>query len=413
MIAQLAHTGIKTGEVVSIGGSKSETNRWLMISAIFGGIQVRNGSESEDSMAMENALRVSTGLVNIGHAGTAMRFLTAYYASRPGCEVTLDGSGRMRERPIGILVEVLKQLGADISYTHREGFPPLHIKGKLLSGGPVQIDASVSSQYLSALLMVGATFKNGLELRYSGHLTSAPYVDMTLQMLQKIGLDTAREDGHISVCGAAEGFKPMISTVWVAPDWSSASYFYAAVALSPLGTSVQLLHFSAGDLQGDRALVQLFAPLGVQTSFNCDGILLTKTNGVLPSYYVEDLSDTPDLAQTLAVCCLGLGIGAKLSGLHTLAIKETDRLSALRAEMLKLGADVAITADSLEFEPVRSLKPEVCIDTYQDHRMAMAFAPLALRVPIAIREPDVVRKSFPHFWERLQQIGFSVRFTER
>lgn len=411
MIAHLPYTRIKSGETVRIGGSKSETNRWLILSALYGGFELANASDSEDSQAMTQAMNIAHGPVNIGHAGTAMRFLTAYYASLPGCEIILDGSGRMRERPIGILVDVLKELGACISYEGRHCFPPLRIIGKSIRGGTVQIDASVSSQYLSALLMVGATFKDGLELRYPGALTSAPYVEMTLQMLRKTGIIVRHEPGSIRVRAAGDNFNPLVKRVTVAPDWSSASYFYSCVALSPSGTSLHLKHFSADDLQGDRALVELFTPLGVETRFADEGILLTKTDVVLPLRYTCDLSDTPDLAQTIAVCCLGLGIGAKLSGLHTLAIKETDRLAALKNEMEKLGAEVCISSDALEFDPVPRLISEVCIDTYEDHRMAMAFAPLALRVSLSVRDPGVVKKSFPDFWEKWAQIGFNVQFS--
>src|SRR5690606_19950044 len=411
MTAHLPYSRMKSGETVRIGGSKSETNRWLILSALYGGFELTNASDSEDSTAVAQALNIALGPVNIGHAGTAMRFLTAYYASLSGCEVVLDGSARMRERPIGILVGVLKELGADISYIGREGFPPLYIRGKSLRGDAVQINASVSSQYLSALLMVGATFKNGLELRYSGVLTSTPYVEMTLQMLRKIGISLTHEPGSIRVSAVGDNFSPMVNRVTVAPDWSSASYFYSCVALSSPGTMLRLKHFSADDLQGDRALVKLFTPLGVETQFKDEGILLTKIDVVLPLRYTCDLSDTPDLAQTIAVCCLGLGIGAELYGLHTLAIKETDRLAALKIEMEKLGAKVCISSDRLEFDPLSELTSEVYIDTYQDHRMAMAFAPLALKVSIAVRDSEVVKKSFPDFWEKWAQIGFNVQFS--
>lgn len=381
-----------------------------MLSALFGGFTLQNASDSEDSTVMKRALGTNKGSVQIGHAGTAMRFLTAYFSGLPGAEVILDGSARMRERPVSILVEALRESGADIEYMARQGFAPLKIRGKALRGGLVTVDASVSSQYLSALIMMGPKMKNGLHLTYSGQLTSAPYVEMTLHMLRKIGVRATHNPGNISVSPLAERFGPFREPVAIAPDWSSASYFYSCMALSKAGTTMRLLHFSADDLQGDRAVVGLFEPLGVQTTFYKGGIVLLKTDVDLPKCYAKNLADTPDLAQTIAVCCLGLGIGVSLTGLHTLAIKETDRLAALQTEMQKLGAGVTIGRDVLRLDALSGLRSGVYIDTYQDHRMAMAFAPLALRVPISIREPGVVKKSFSDFWAKLTQIGFTIAF---
>lgn len=390
---------------LEISGSKSETNRLLLLQALYPGITIQNASESDDSEAMRKALTVNDEVVDIHHAGTAMRFLTAWYAIQDGAEVVLTGSPRMKERPIGVLVDALLSLGADIAYAENEGYPPLRIKGKKLSGNTVTIKADVSSQYITALLLIAAKLQNGLEITLDGEITSRPYLEMTLALLDEIGVETVFQDNVISVKPATNNRQPV--TITVESDWSSASYFYSVIALSEIGACVTLSSYKQNSLQGDSALAEIYERLGVTTVFNGNIITLTKVNCELSTVNCQ-LNNTPDIAQTIAVTCFGLGIGCYLTGLHTLKIKETDRLEALKTELEKLGAKVIVTDDSLTLEPSAAIIHDVAIATYNDHRMAMAFAPLAVKVPIIIKEAGVVSKSYPAFWEDMQKIGFSI-----
>lgn len=389
---------------IAITGSKSETNRLLLLNALYPGISISNISESDDSAVMQQALQQGNGLIDVHHAGTAMRFLTAYFAIQPGSEVIITGSQRMRERPIGILVDALIAIGADIEYTDNAGYPPLKIKGKELSGGSVTINANVSSQYITALLLIGSKLHNGLKLYLQGEITSLPYILMTLGLLQEIGIDVIFRDNCITVAPQAE-ILDLKSEIFVESDWSSASYFYSIIALSQPGTQITLSSYRQNSLQGDSALAEIYRQLGVETEFTGSTITLTKRD-CQPLTVNLQLNNTPDIAQTIAVTCFGLGIGCKLTGLHTLKIKETDRLEALQNEMQKLGAEINITNDSLDLQPARGINPDVAIETYNDHRMAMAFAPLALKVPIVIKDAGVVSKSYPSYWNDLKQLGF-------
>ena len=390
---------------IRISGSKSETNRLLLLQSLYSGITMENASESDDSEAMRKALSGNDSVVDIHHAGTAMRFLTAYYAIQQGREVVLTGSPRMKERPIGVLVDALRTLGADIEYTDNEGYPPLKIKGKQLTVDSVTIKANVSSQYITALLLIGAKFENGLEIILDGEITSRPYLEMTLSLLGEVGIKTSFQDNVIKVSPTADSKQP--TTIIVESDWSSASYFYSIIALSDIGASIALSSYKLQSLQGDRALADIYQNLGVATEFNGDSIVLTKVSRELSTVNCQ-LNDTPDLAQTIAVSCFGLGVGCNLTGLHTLKIKETDRLEALKAELKKLGAEVEVTNDELFLKPSSTINTEVAIDTYNDHRMAMAFAPLAVKVPIRIKDAEVVSKSYPAFWEDLKKMGFEI-----
>jgi 3-phosphoshikimate 1-carboxyvinyltransferase len=389
---------------IAITGSKSETNRLLLLKALHPGITIENASESDDSIVMTEALAANKDVVDIHHAGTAMRFLTAYFALQKGREVVLTGSARMKERPIGILVDALRKLGAQIDYVENEGYPPLKITGTTIVQNRVTINAGVSSQYISALLLIGGKLQNGLELTLEGNITSIPYINMTLSLLSRVGIDNNFQDNTINI-------KPLqdtkYKTVIVESDWSSASYYYSIVALAKEGTQITLASYTEYSLQGDSALAKIYEQLGVVTKFNEDTITLIKTNVELQSISLE-LNNTPDIAQTIAVTCLGLGIGCHLKGLHTLKIKETDRLEALKAEMLKLGAYIIVTEDSLHLKASSQLEQNVAINTYNDHRMAMAFAPLALRVPLVIKDAGVVSKSYPTYWKDLEMLGFSV-----
>ena len=389
---------------ISITGSKSETNRLLLLQALFPNITLANTSNSDDSEVMQKALKGNDETVDIHHAGTAMRFLTAYFAVNEGREVVLTGSTRMKERPIKVLVEALQQLGAQISYENEEGYPPIRIKGQKITENKVSIPANVSSQYISALLLIAPKLQNGIEITLVGEITSIPYIKMTLALLNDLNIQTSFEGNVIKVYP-----KPAVESkvMTVESDWSSASYFFSLAALSNEAT-VSLSSYKETSLQGDSALVEIYSKMGVETHFEENKITLVKQ----PNFKLEtlnlDLNNTPDIAQTIVVTCLGLGIGCHLTGLHTLKIKETDRLEALRIELTKLGANISVTNDSLTLEPAIKINSNVKIATYNDHRMAMAFAPLALKVPIIIENAEVVSKSYPDFWEDLKKLGFQI-----
>jgi len=386
---------------LNIGGSKSETNRLLLLQSLYPNLQIENASPSKDSEAMYRGLHSGESTIDIGDAGTAMRFLTAYYAACQNKNVILTGSARMQERPIGILVEALRQLGAAIYYSKGEGFPPLHIQGKQLEGGTLSIKANVSSQYISALLLVAPSFANGLSLHLDGEITSFPYLRMTLSLLNELGIAGTFEDNTFTI-EHTPAVAPQI--IVVEPDWSSASYFYSMVALSPVGTSLYMNHYKERSLQGDRIVADIYQSFGVRTIFWGDKIQLIKERDLLSPIFSYNLMDCPDIAQTIAVTCFGLGIECFLSGLHTLNIKETNRLEALKNELTKLNAEVHISKEEIWVGSARKITRNISIDTYNDHRMAMAFAPLALKVPIIINDVQVVEKSFPDFWEQFESI---------
>ena len=353
---------------------------------------------------MRQCLQSADVIKNVHHAGTAMRFLSAYYAMQENAEVILTGSSRMKERPIKILVDALRQLGANITYLEKDGFPPLKIVGKKLSKNQVTINANVSSQYISALLLIGATLPNGIEIYLEGKLTSLPYIQMTLSVLNSLGIKADFSNNKLSVSAAKTLQNPHFV---VESDWSSASYFYSIVALSPVGSNVRLQSFKKNSLQGDAVLAEIYQDFGVETTFENDSILLTKIKNPAEKQLNYDLNHSPDIAQTIIVSCLGLGITCDLSGLHTLKIKETDRLQALKNELEKFGADVEITQDYIHLKNMVTFSSEtITIETYQDHRMAMAFAPLALKQELIVKEAEVVSKSYPAFWNDLKILGF-------
>ena len=393
---------------LSLTGSKSETNRLLLLQALYPNITLENSSHSDDSEVMAKALSSNEMIIDVDHAGTAMRFLTAYFAIQENREVILTGSSRMKERPIKILVDALRQLGANISYVEKEGFPPIKIIGQKLTQDTVQLKADVSSQYISALLLIAPKLKKGLQLTLNGEITSLPYIKMTLALLEEIGVETSFVENKIIVKplvaqNAAKGKQFTIES-----DWSSASYFYSIVALSPKGTQLILSSFHEGSLQGDKALVEIYANFGVETIFKDGTIVITKIDNKAKTLRLN-LIQSPDIAQTLVVTCFGLGVGCYLTGLHTLKIKETDRLESMKTEMTKLGASVLINNDSLNLGSSTKIKTDVAITTYKDHRMAMAFAPLALKVALTIKDAEVVSKSFPTFWKDLKTIGFKIQ----
>lgn len=391
---------------ITITGSKSETNRLLLLQALFPQIEINNLSDSDDSQVMQEALKTKSEVIDIHHAGTAMRFLTAYFAIQEHGEVILTGSSRMKQRPIEVLVNALNSLGANISYLETKGCPPLKIQGSNLTKDKVTLNANVSSQYISALLLIAPKLKNGLELTLEGEITSIPYINMTLALLEEIGVKTSFVDNKIKVLPMLEipplGFRGLVES-----DWSSASYWYSIVALSDIGTKITLSSYKKNSLQADAVLVDIYKNFGVETYFERNAIILTKTEnkGLQHTY---NLKDSPDIAQTIAVTCFGLGLGCHLTGLHTLKIKETDRLEALKNELTKLGAKVSVTNESLTLESSEKIKDNISIKTYQDHRMAMAFAPLALKRNLIIEDAMVVSKSYPSFWEDLKLVGFKI-----
>ena len=411
MNLKLNHSICNLQSSISITGSKSETNRLLLLQALYPNITLENASSSDDSEVMAKALQstqnqIPNTQIDIHHAGTAMRFLTAYFSQKEGSEVALTGSARMQERPIKILVEALQQLGAEISYKVNEGFPPIKIIGKKITKNKVSLPANVSSQYISALLLIAPKLENGLELILIGEITSIPYIKMTLALLNDLGIETTFEGNVIAVTSKTQDPEP--KTQVIESDWSSASYFYSIIALSQIGTQITLSSYKKQSLQGDSVLAEIYKDFGVETTFAENSIILLKSKALNPQTITHNLQNAPDIAQTIAVTSFGLGLGCHLTGLHTLKIKETDRLEALKTELTKLGATISVTNDSLAIEPSNNLNTNILIQTYQDHRMAMAFAPLALKTNIIIENAEVVSKSFPTFWEDLQSIGFNI-----
>lgn len=391
---------------ITITGSKSESNRSLLLAALFPDIKIENISNSDDAQVMAKGLKISDGTVDIHHAGTAMRFLTGYFSSQEGKEVILTGSKRMTERPIKILVDALKSLGAEISYVQEDGYPPIKIKGQKIVKDKVSLPANVSSQYISSLLLIAPSLENGLELELVGKITSVPYIKMTLALLEEIGVETSFE-GNIIKVSAKDKVAP--TTLVVESDWSSASYFYGICALAAPGTEITLSAYKQKSLQGDSVLADIYTSFGVETTFGENKITLRKTDKKVLAENDFDLANAPDIAQTIAVTCFGLGVGCHLIGLHTLKIKETDRLEALHTELSKLGADISVTDKTLTIIPSKTIIPEVAIDTYNDHRMAMAFAPLAMKTTMFVNDAEVVSKSYPDFWNDLKQLDFSIK----
>ena len=401
-------------ETIKITGSKSESNRLLILKALYPNIDIENLSNSDDTKLLQRALQTSTSnsnssSIDIHHAGTAMRFLTAYFACQEHKEVVLTGSSRMKERPIKILVEALLSLGADITYLENEGYPPLKIIGKKLSVSKVELPANVSSQYISALMLIAPKLEHGLTIKLKGKITSVPYINMTLSLIKQLGIEADFSDHIISIIPKQKLDKTQ--HVIVESDWSSASYWFSMIALSPVNTSIELFYYLEQSIQGDSALVEIYKEFGVETIFSKTSMTLTKTKMISHKKALEfDLTKTPDIAQTIAVSAFGLGMSCHLTGLHTLKIKETDRLLALKNELEKFGAQIEITENSLLLHSSSSSSSSsISIETYNDHRMAMSFAPLALKTSLVIKDAKVVSKSYPEFWDHLKKIGISFK----
>ncbi|MEZ4884429.1 MAG: 3-phosphoshikimate 1-carboxyvinyltransferase [Chitinophagales bacterium] len=398
---------------IQLDGSKSISNRILIIRALCGeNFEVENLSSSDDTEAMIKALvqaQGSSAIIDVGAAGTTMRFLTAYLSNKLG-EWVLTGSDRMKQRPIGVLVNALRTLGADIEYMETEGYPPLKVKGKKMEGGTVEIQAGVSSQYLSALLMIAPVLQRGLRLQLIGDLVSKPYLMMTLNIMNYFEIKSEWMDEQTIFVGSQTyQAKPF----YVESDWSAASYHYALAAFGE-EVDLSLTGLLKDSLQGDSVLPEIMQTFGVQTVYGDKVVHLSK-NGTAAKTFAYNFVECPDIAQTLAVVCAGLKVEGDFNGLVTLSIKETDRTAALQEELAKFGVSFKEKGEDLwciSFpnnlaNNTSSVEDLIEVKTYHDHRMAMAFAPLAMvRPAFAVENPMVVTKSYPTFWEDLRELGF-------
>lgn len=388
-------------KTLQIGGSKSITNRLLILKKLFGGIEIENISNSQDSELMMKALNSDKETIDVHHAGTAMRFLTSYFAIQQGRTTILTGSERMKQRPIGFLVDALRSLGAEIEYLEKEGFPPLKITGKKLEKNWVKIPANVSSQFITSLILIGGKLENGLAIELLGEITSRPYLEMTLQILTDLGIENSFEGQLIQIKPLKNN--PLKTKKFVVEsDWSSASYFYSLAAIG--WQMIHLKSYKKKSLQGDSALAEIYERFfGIKTDFkdNAEISLIPITDFKAPDRLILDMNNCPDIAQTVCVTAVAKKIPFEITGLATLKVKETDRLSALKSELAKIGCEVEITESSIKSLSFSAAKEPVSIATYNDHRMAMSFAPFCLLKDINIEHPEVVEKSFPDFWKHL------------
>ena len=402
-------------QTIKLPASKSISNRALIIHALSGGaILPDNLSDCDDTTVIINALQNNPHEINIKAAGTAMRFMTAFLSVKDGEEHVLTGTERMKHRPIGVLVDALRHLGADISYVGDEGFPPLRIKGRKLEGGLLEVPGNISSQYISALLMIGPTLKNGLTLRLTGDVISRPYIDLTLWTMREFGADADWSDFE-TISVAPKPYKER--NYYIENDWSAASYWYEIMALSTHeDDEIRLEGLMDGSKQGDSSVRYIFSLLGVKSTFESreEGVpttvTLRHTNRCVPRLEY-DFVNSPDLAQTFVVCCALKNVHFHFTGLSTLKIKETDRIEAMKKEMRKLGYVIHDKNNSELIWDGERCMPEIegGIDTYEDHRMALSFAPASLCIDgLSVNNPQVVTKSYPHFWEDIKSAGFEV-----
>lgn len=394
-------------KTIEISGSKSISNRLLILHQLFENISIENLSNSQDTQLLQNALNSDAEVIDIHHAGTAMRFLTSYYAIQEGKTVVLTGSERMKNRPIKFLVDALRDLGAEITYLENEGYPPLKITGKKLGKNAVTIPAHISSQFITSLMLIAAKLQNGLEITLDGKITSRPYLEMTLKILRTVGITNHWEGNTIKI-------EPNIHTekqsqripFVVESDWSSASYFYSLAAISR--ESINLKSFKPYSLQGDSVLKEIYWKyFGVNTiSEGAESriSLLPEPYFNFPEKIILNMNDCPDVAQTLCVTATAMKIPFEITGLETLKVKETDRLMALKNELFKIGCIAEITEDCIY--SVKFFEPNdyILIETYNDHRMAMSFAPFCLIKDLKIENADVVEKSYPAFWEDFSKL---------
>jgi len=397
---------------LKINGSKSITNRLLLLREVLHlNFTLQNGSDSEDSKLLQKSLNElregKSSHFDLNHAGTSFRFLLAYLCNQPGT-FTLTGSERLKERPISELVNALRTLGANIEYLEKEFYPPLKITGSQLSGKKLKIDSSISSQFISALLLIALGLSSDLEIELEGNRVSSPYIRMTIELLKTFNLTINYDGKRINTSPPHFPSVPFHSFA-IESDWSSASYFYSVVALSP-NSEIHLQSFYSDSLQADSALVDMYSQLGVSTEFLDEKIIL-KHVPVLSKGFEHDFTNCPDIATTIACTCLGLGLNASLKGLKTLQLKESRRIDVLQSELKKLGAVI----EHCDHSSLRFLSPSLqpqqtnSIETFNDHRIAMSFAPLCLRFPnLTLQNPDVVNKSYPGFWKDLQSLGFHL-----
>ena len=394
-------------QTIEISGSKSISNRLLILEKLFGNIEVTNLSNSQDTQLMQKALASASDKIDIHHAGTAMRFLTSYLAIQEGRITVLTGSERMKQRPIKFLVDALRELGAEISYLEKEGFPPLKITGKKLEKNTVTISANISSQFISSLMLIGAKLENGLQIKLEGTVTSKPYLEMTLKILRTVGINNHWEGNIIKIQPNIHTEKHSQSIPFVVEsDWSSASYYYSLAAISR--KTINLKWFKPYSLQGDSVIKEIYWKFfGVNTiSEGAESriSLLPEHYFNFPEKIVLNMNDCPDIAQTLCVTATSLKIPFEITGLETLKIKETDRLQALKSELFKIGCIAEITDDSIVSQKFFEPDENISIATYNDHRMAMSFAPFCLIKSLTIENPEVVEKSYPSFWQDFAQI---------
>jgi len=391
---------------IELVSSKSESNRALIIQALCKDkFEIKNISFAEDTKLLQTLIEKNTGEINCHHGGTTFRFLTAYFACT-NSNVILTGSQRMKERPIKVLVDALISLGANISYLENVGFPPLLIKGKKIKGGKITIDSSVSSQYISALLLIAPTLENGLTINLTGKIVSKPYLEMTLKIMHYFGIDYIYSQNKIVV----EKQNYFAKNYFVENDWSAASYWYSIASMVD-DCEIKIPALKKNSLQGDAILAKLFEQFGIRTSFRKEYITLQKLeNFIYPNNFQFDFTTCPDLAQTLAVVCAALNIPAKLNGLETLSIKETNRIEAVCKELGKTGAKLSYTNNSISISKGCNFDLQnIFFNTYNDHRMAMAFAPLVVKYKkIEIENYEVVKKSYPNFWNDLKQFGINI-----
>ncbi|AZB18647.1 3-phosphoshikimate 1-carboxyvinyltransferase [Chryseobacterium indologenes] len=393
-------------KTVQISGSKSISNRLLILESLFSNIKIGNLSNSQDTQLLKKALSENTETVDIHHAGTAMRFLTSYYSIQEGKTTILTGSKRMKERPIKNLVNALRDLGVDIEYLENDGFPPLKITGKKISQTSVNVPANISSQFITSLLLIAGKLENGLEINLVGDVTSRSYIEMTLDILTKFGIRNSFTGNTIRVEPFNPDDQPSTDSYEVESDWSSASYFYSICALGR--ETLHLKSFYKESTQGDSAIAKIYEDFfGIKTIFSEDEHKITlepQQNFSFPEKIILDMNNCPDIAQTLCVTASALQIPFEISGLGTLRVKETDRLLALYHELQKLGTETEITDLTIKSISFGEPQDNISIRTYQDHRMAMSFAPFCLIKELNIEEEDVVEKSYPMFWRDLAGI---------
>jgi 3-phosphoshikimate 1-carboxyvinyltransferase len=394
-------------DIISLPSSKSVSNRMLIMQALSGRfLELENLSESDDTRVLRDAVKQASSVKDIGHAGTAMRFLTAFLSTRDE-QVILTGSDRMKQRPVGALVDSLRELGAEITYLEQEGCAPLEITGGLKKGGSITVEGGISSQFISALMMIGPVLEGGLHIFLSGDVVSASYIRMTLSLMQKGGVEASFNGRDISIPEGKYNFGRFV----VESDWSGASYWYMIAALIP-GSHITLPNLERDSLQGDAVLVSLFKSLGVESRFENHSLILHSGGEVYGTFFEYDFTACPDLTQTLVATLCAMGIPFHITGTRTLRVKETDRVAALQVELGKFGFLIEADADgdSISWDGKRGkAENNPIIETYHDHRMAMAFAPLAIPFgEMHVNDPMVVTKSYPGFWQDLKKAGFSV-----